>query len=193
MQHKSIILEIGLKIRKIRQDRELTVQQLAERADVSKGLISRIENGRTIPSLPVLIAIVKGLNIEINDFFGDIDTRSGPDFILIKNGEGGEAFQKENVNGYWYRRLLTQELGDFILETTILEIEPGTKRHQVTTDAYELKYMLEGSVQYVIGHEKMLVEPGDVLYFDGRIPHVPINVGTQTAKMLVIYLHHPEE
>ncbi len=193
MQHKSIILEIGLKIRKIRQDRELTVQQLAERADVSKGLISRIENGRTIPSLPVLIAIVKGLNIEINDFFGDIDTRSGPDFILIKNGEGGEAFQKENVNGYWYRRLLTQELGDFILETTILEIEPGTKRHQVTTDAYELKYMLEGSVQYVIGHEKMLVEPGDVLYFDGRIPHVPINVGTQTAKMLVVYLHHPEE
>jgi transcriptional regulator with XRE-family HTH domain len=192
MQHKSIILEIGLKIRKIRQERELTVQQLAERADVSKGLISRIENGRTIPSLPVLIAIVKGLNVEINHFFGDIDTRIGPDFMLVKNGEG-EVFQKENVQGYLYRRILTQELGDCILETTILEIEPGAKRHKVTTDAYELKYMLEGSIRYIIGQEEMMVEPGDVLYFDGRIPHVPLNTGSVTAKMLVIYLHHPEE
>nr|WP_227256257.1 helix-turn-helix transcriptional regulator [Pedobacter sp. MR2016-19] len=51
----------------------ITVQELADKAEVSKGLISQIENSRTIPSLMVLMDIIKSLEIDLNSFFKDIN------------------------------------------------------------------------------------------------------------------------
>ena len=52
------LLEIGIKLRQIRKSKNLTINSVARAAKVSKGLVSKIENGRTIPSLPVLISII---------------------------------------------------------------------------------------------------------------------------------------
>ena len=53
---ESYIIGIGQKIRSIRKEKEMYASELAKKANVSNGLISRIENGRTIPSVPVLFS-----------------------------------------------------------------------------------------------------------------------------------------
>ena len=70
-----MLIQISNKIKEIRKQKNITVQELANKADVSKGLISQIENNRTVPSLPVLMNIVQSLNLDLNDFFKDINPR----------------------------------------------------------------------------------------------------------------------
>ncbi len=57
----------------------------------------------------------------------------------------------------------------------------------IKTDAYEYKYIIKGKVEYQIEETKYVLEEGDSLFFDGRLPHKPANLGTTDALMLVIY------
>ena len=72
---EDILIQISNKIKEIRKQKNITIQELATKAGVSKGLISQIENNRTVPSLPVLMNIVQSLNLDLNDFFNDISSK----------------------------------------------------------------------------------------------------------------------
>lgn len=65
---EEILLLIGERIRARRQDKNITLEQLANKAGVTKGLISQIENNRTVPSLPVLLSIVHSLDEDMRGF-----------------------------------------------------------------------------------------------------------------------------
>ena len=57
----------------------------------------------------------------------------------------------------------------------------------IKTDAYEYKYVIRGKVEYHIENEKYVIDEGDSLFFDGRLPHKPANIGDTDALMLVVY------
>src|ERR1700743_3550413 len=110
-----ILIKISNRIKERRREKNITVQELAGLANVSKGLISQIENSRTIPSLIVLIDIIKSLDIDLNEFFKDIRTKSKLSSILVKRKEEYEPFEKEDTTGFHYQRILTR----FIDHSTI--------------------------------------------------------------------------
>ena len=72
---EDILIQISNKIKEIRKQKNITVQELANKAGVSKGLISQIENNRTVPSLPLPMNIVHSLNLDLNDFFKEISLK----------------------------------------------------------------------------------------------------------------------
>lgn len=72
MIHDETVILIAQKIRTVRLQKKLTIQQLADRAKLTKGLISKIENSRTVPSLPVFVGLIRALEIPLKDFFDDI-------------------------------------------------------------------------------------------------------------------------
>lgn len=182
-----ILIQISNRIKERRREINITVQELATQANVSKGLISQIENSRTIPSLIVLIDIIKALNIDLNDFFKDIRTKSDHSPILIKRKEEYEHFEKEHASGFHYQRILTRFIDQSTVDIVILELEPDAKRPLVETDAFEYKYVLSGEIEYQFNEEKIKLNQGDSILFDGRIPHTPVNLGSETAIMLVVY------
>jgi len=184
---EDIIIQISNRIKEKRREKNITVQELAIRANVSKGLISQIENSRTIPSLVVLIEIVKALEIDLNEFFKDIRSKSTALPILVKRKGEYEHFEKEHASGFHYHRIFTQSINPSTVDIVILELEPDASRPLVETDAFEYKYILSGEIEYQFNEDKILLQQGDSMLFDGRIPHTPKNTGTQTASMLVIY------
>jgi transcriptional regulator with XRE-family HTH domain len=184
---EDIIIQISNRIKEKRREKNITVQELAIRANVSKGLISQIENSRTIPSLVVLIEIVKALEIDLNEFFKDIRSKSAELPILVKRKEEYEHFEKEHASGFHYQRIFTQSINPSTVDIVILELEPDASRPLVETDAFEYKYILSGEIEYQFNEDKILLKQGDSMLFDGHIPHTPKNTGTQTASMLVIY------
>jgi len=184
---EDIIIQISNRIKEKRREKNITVQELAIRANVSKGLISQIENSRTIPSLVVLIEIVKALEIDLNEFFKDIRSKSAELPILVKRKEEYEHFEKEHASGFHYQRIFTQSINPSTVDIVILELEPDASRPLVETDAFEYKYILTGEIEYQFNEDKILLKQGDSMLFDGRIPHTPRNTGTQTASILVIY------
>jgi len=182
-----ILIQISNRIKERRREKNITVQELASQANVSKGLISQIENSRTIPSLIVLIDIIKALEIDLNEFFKDIRTKSKLSPILIKRKEEYEHFEKEHATGFHYQRILTRFIDHSTVDIVILELEPNAIRPLVETDAFEYKYVLSGTIEYQFNDERIQLNQGDSMLFDGRIPHTPVNLGDQTASMLVVY------
>ncbi|MDF2431520.1 MAG: hypothetical protein JWP44_1151 [Mucilaginibacter sp.] len=184
---EDILIQISNRIKERRREKNITVQELASRANVSKGLISQIENSRSIPSLIVLIDIIKSLEIDLNEFFKDIRSKSSDFPILIKRKNEYNHFEKEHAIGFHYQRIFTQSIRQSTIDIVILELEPEASRPLVETDAYEYKYILSGEIEYQFNEQRITLSRGDSMLFDGRIPHTPKNLGTQTASMLVIY------
>jgi transcriptional regulator with XRE-family HTH domain len=182
-----ILIQISNRIKERRREKNITVQELATLANVSKGLISQIENSRTIPSLIVLIDIIKALDIDLNAFFKDIRTRNKLSPILVTRKNDYDHFEKEHAIGFHYQRILTRFIDRSTVDIVILELEPDATRPLVETDAFEYKYILAGEIEYQFNEERIQLSQGDSVLFDGRIPHTPINLGSQTASMLVVY------
>ncbi|MGJ7029891.1 helix-turn-helix domain-containing protein [Niabella hirudinis] len=181
------LIGIGKRIKEIRKNKRLTINNVAGKADLSNGLISRIENGRTIPSLPVLLNIIQVLDIAVADFFKEVPLATGKNFIVSRREEHAIIEKEDEAEGFEYRTLLGRQLNTVGFEAVLLEVQPGSQRATVETDAFEFKYMLSGECFYIIGEEEVLIREGDALFFDGRVPHVPVNRGIIPAKMIVMY------
>ena len=184
---EDVFIQISKRIKNYRREKGITVQELATKADVSKGFISQIENSRTIPSLMVLIEIIKALDIDLNSFFKNIVIEKGRAPILVKRSSEYEYFEKEDAVGFHYNRIFTQSIKDATVDIVLLTLDPGSSRPLVTTDAFEYKYMISGSVMFNFEDEHIEFNQGDSILFDGRIPHSPQNIGRDKAVMIAVY------
>ncbi|MFN8344879.1 MAG: cupin domain-containing protein [Spirosomataceae bacterium] len=182
-----VILQISSKLKDYRKSKGITIQQLADRAQVSKGLISQIENNRTIPSLLVLINLIRSLGVDLNDFFADVEQASESKVVVKRNDEY-QAFEKEHSKGFSYKRILTRTVQNTPTDIVLLELAPkATRAFMVKTNAFEYKYIIKGQVEYIVGDQKYDLSAGDSIFFDANLPHKPANVGEETALMLVMY------
>lgn len=188
-----LLTGIGKRIKSIRHSKGLKLTELADFAGVSKGLLSKIENGRTVPSLPVLLSIIKALEMLPEDFFQNLHYEP-PRRYIHKSANDLKLIQKEEeAVGFNYHFILEQAYEKFTVEAVVLEILPNSHREKVSVDAYEFKYVLEGEIDYQIADEIIPLKTGDTLLYDGRIPHVPHNRTNQVAKMLVLYLYNDND
>ncbi|MFN3998581.1 helix-turn-helix domain-containing protein [Algoriphagus sp.] len=184
---QEVIVQISNKLRSIRKEKNLTLQDIADRAGVTKGLISQIENSRTIPSLLVLIQIVKALEVGLDDFFNDLSFYGKEGKILIQRKADYQKFEKEPASGYEYSRIFTKKVNQCTIDIVVLEIQPGSVRDFVQTDAFEYKFIISGSVRYIFRDQEIEMNEGDSMLFDGMLEHNPVNSGQTPVKMLVVY------
>ena len=183
----SLLLEVSKKIKQCRLQKKLTVQELAVRAGVSKGLISQIENGRSIPSLPVLFGIITALGLSVADFFVGMESQMAKGPVIIRKETDYEAFQKEEAFGFFYKRILVQTIAASTIDVVLLRLEPNSFRSPVQTAALEYKYILSGKVTYTIDGEDHDLNEGDSLFFNGRVQHNPKAADDLPVLMLIIY------
>lgn len=184
---EDIIVQITNKLKDIRKEKNITLQELAEAAGVTKGMLSQVENNRSIPSLTVFLNIVKSLNVDINDFFTDFNTKQESKVIFKKRAQY-QTFEKENSVGFHYQRIISSIIDEYHVDFVLLTLMPNAERAMVQTDAYEFKYVLEGKVAYTIGTEIFEMEAGDSIFFDATEPHTPKNMGDTKATLLVAYI-----
>lgn len=180
--------QIGNKIRQLRTDRNMKLGAFAEKSGVSIAMLSKIENGRVIPTLPSLFQILNSLSINIADFFEDIRLDDDfPGYLFIAKEEQKPQTKEEESEGFDYKLILNQNIDKSSLEISHLTLLPGAKRAKVSTSGLEYIYLLKGEVKYELGNEKIRMRAGDSLFFDGNIPHVPHNKSNEASELLVIY------
>ncbi|HEY5823740.1 MAG TPA: XRE family transcriptional regulator [Cyclobacteriaceae bacterium] len=186
MIDSELLPRVAKKIKALRSNKNLTLAELSKQSNVSKGLLSKIENSRTIPSLPVFLGIVNALGVTLKDFFEGMDLLRGREYLLIKKNDR-QPIQKEEREGFSYWFIMTQHLPGSSMQLVLLQVAPGARSTPSTTDGHELKYILAGHCDYYINEEIVRLEEGDALYFDGSKPHMPVNRGINPVVMLVIY------
>ena len=181
------LIKLGLTIRDLRKTRELTLVELSEQTGLSAGLLSKIENFRTIPSLPVLLKIAEALQVSPSELLAGIGGTASRNWMLVRKNER-TAIEREKSCGFNYEMLLDAESSNCNLQSMVLNLEPGGVREKVRTDGDQFVFILKGKVIYHMGDEKINMDEGDFLFFDGNIEHVPENPGAETVVLLAVYL-----
>ena len=188
---QDIILQIANRIKEKRKEKDITLQELAAEVGVTKGLISQVENNRTVPSLTVLLSIIKALKVDLNVFFDQLSLHEKEDILLIKSGEQ-EPFEKEYTNGSYYNRILSFKHNNQLVDVIIYKQEKNAERGFVSTNAFEFNYMLKGIAEYTIKDKKYRLEPGDSFYYDARNAHLSNCLSDDPYEMLVVYFFDEE-
>lgn len=186
------LIRLGASIKRYRQNKDLTLTSLAEMTDLTAGLLSRIENFRTIPSLPVLLKIAKALEVTPAELLSGIGEMASRSWELVKKNDR-KIVERENSKGFVYEMLLDLESSGCNLQCLILNIEPNAVREKVKTDGDEFILILEGNLVFLLGEDKINLDEGDILFFDGNIEHVPLNHSNKTAVLLAVYLLKEEK
>lgn len=183
-----IIHGIGPKIRELRKKEGIRLSELAEASGLSTPMISKIENGRVVPTIPSLLSILQALSIEPETFFAEINGEPEfTGFVHIRKEDYKKYVKEESAIGFLYRSILEKTLDGNSFQISHVTLQPGNKRPKVSTEAFEFLYVLEGKMDYYLREEHLVLQEGESLFFDGRIPHVPINRTDHVIQYIVIY------
>ncbi|MBN7811662.1 helix-turn-helix transcriptional regulator [Algoriphagus sp. H41] len=184
-----LTVQIGNKIKSIRKEKGWRLGELAEKSGMSIAMVSKIENGRIIPTLPSLIQLIQAFDLGVADFFSDLKSENDfSGYILRKKSEYTQLNKEEESIGYEYQMILNYPIEKSSMEITLLTLKSGAEREPVSTAGFEYLYILRGKIRYCLGSETFDLEEGDSLFFDGNIPHVPKNETQSDAELLVTYL-----
>ncbi|WP_330110320.1 XRE family transcriptional regulator [Methylophaga thalassica] len=171
--HQSLDKHLGNTLRHIRTENGLTIADVAMRANVSRGMLSKIENGLTSPSLEKLEHLANALGVKLSRLFHDYDTPIGG-AQYVKNGEGMEVVRRGTKSGHTYQLLAYDTGPKKLFEPFLITLNEESEVFDPFEHAgTEFIYMLEGKLEYSVGDERFILEPGDSLTFHAEQPHRP--------------------
>ena len=182
-----ILSNIGKKIKEERKGKGLNLQDVASRSNITAGLLSKIENFRAVPSLPVLLNISKALEVNMADLVENVVSNKEASFLLVKKGDR-KIEEREDSEGLIYESLIHQDISGINFRANIFKVKAGTYRVPLATEAMELIYVISGSVTYGFDNEEVVLEEGDTFYFDGSFPHSVKNDLDQQTVLFKVYL-----
>ena len=170
-------------------ERQLTIKEVAERANVTSSLVSQIENNKANPSINSLMAIAKALHVPIGSFFDDekADLTFDP---VVKAGQRKVLKTQSGVTFY----LLTPELKNHSIEFIYNVFEKagstgGANGELYTHEGEEFGLVLKGRIQVELGDETHILNEGDSIYYNSATPHAIYGVDRESSE--VIWVNSP--
>jgi transcriptional regulator with XRE-family HTH domain len=165
---------LGARIQQWRAKREMTLEALAERSGLSKGYLSRIENGLQTPPLGTLIRIAGALDADVTSLIKGESARAASDspFVsIVRKHERSQVIRGASAFGYDYASLIGANV-NARMEAFLFTFPSDIDKYVFFEhEGEEFLFMLSGRVEWQVGHERHVLEPGDAVYFDARLPH----------------------
>jgi len=188
-EHREKVLEvaIGREVRAFRRNQEITVAELSASTGISIGMLSKIENGNTSPSLTTLQTLANALSVPLTAFFRGFEEERMA--VHTKAGEGVEQERAGTRANHQYNLLghIGANASGVIVEPYLITLSDEADIFPAFQHAgIETIYMLEGEVDYRHGDHVYPLKPGDTLFFDADAPHGPEVLRDLPARYLSI-------
>ncbi|RLJ97196.1 helix-turn-helix domain-containing protein [Ruegeria conchae] len=186
-REKVLEVAIGREVRAFRKQQNTTVAELAQLTGLSIGMLSKIENGNTSPSLTTLQSLADALSVPLTSFFRQFEERR--EAVHTRAGEGVELEREGTRANHQYNLL-----GHIGANGSGVIVEPYLITLTVESDVFptfqhggiETIYMLEGEVDYRHGDKIYPLKPGDTLFFDADAPHGPERLVNLPARYISV-------
>jgi transcriptional regulator with XRE-family HTH domain len=192
-REKVLEVAIGREVRAHRRKQNITVADLSKTTGLSIGMLSKIENGNTSPSLTTLQNLANALSVPITTFFKGFE--EGRSAVHTRAGEGIELEREGTRANHQYNLLghLGTNASGVIVEPYMITLTEKSDRFPAFQHGgIEMIYMLEGSVEYRHGEDVYPLNPGDTLFFDADAPHGPEELIQLPARYLSV-ISYPQQ
>jgi len=176
------LMQLAQRIRDARQRRDMTLEQLASEAGLTRSFLSRVENFRATPSLPALVQIARSLGVTVAELVEGLDDR--PSVVVIRSDER-QRFERDRPHSKIEYYALAAKRPAKNMEPFLLVVPPGIARSQKHAhEPEEFLMVLEGKLDCEYGDQTYRLEEGDCLYADWRDESTLAAVGRDTKVRL---------
>ncbi len=160
---------LGQRIKFLRNERKLTLIEIARKTGIDQATLSRIENGVMTGTLESHMKIADVLGVRLPDLYNE---------VLSKITETKEKLAKQKIETFSHSsgavaELLTTAVLQKKMMPILLKIRPGgltaTEEYPALTERF--LYILKGQVEVTVAKDKKALKQGDSLYFDASLPH----------------------
>ena len=184
---EDIQVNVGERVKRVRKDRDLTLQDISQRTDLDVAFLEQIENGSVAPPLGTVIKLAKALDLKMGYFISGDEDRP---YTIVRKNDGKVvsrySSKKGKYYGYGYESLAPHKK-DRHMEPFLVSLEPSESDEERSAhDGQEFIYVLEGAMEVRLGEEVYVLEPGDSIYYDSTVPHLVKNHGKDVTRILAV-------
>ena len=187
VRHILVSYDIGQKLRQLRLRKKIALVDLGKHTGLSASMLSQLENGKLIPTLPTLARIAMVFDVGLDFFFGE--KRSKHVFSIVRANERFRfpELSDNPVPGYYFEVLaygaVDKSISAYLAEFPKLEAR-DVSRH--SHEGAEFIHVLYGSLAINYQSEEHILETGDSVYFDSSEAHSYHGKSDSPAKAIVI-------
>ncbi len=182
---------IAMRVKRRRQEQGLKITDVARIAELSQGMVSKIENAQVSTSLETLGRLCDAIGLPISQLFSDYDRPAGS-AQLTKAGQGMEVVRRGTEKGHTYQLLNYHRGNQKSYEPFLITMDDASEVFPTFSHpGLEFIYLLEGEILYRHGNRLYEMEPGDTLSFDSAVPHGPEQLKKVPIKLLSI-IHYDD-
>jgi len=187
-------VNIGRKVRELREKSQLTIMDLAARSGVPKSVLTEIESGDVTPPVATLLKLARAMNVGMAFFFQD---EAAADKVSVTRKDQRIRIRRrphhhEGEVDYIYESLETRK-PDKHMEPLFVEFQPMETGNMVFSshEGEEFVYLLEGRLEFR-SHERLeVLTPGDAIYFESDLSHAFRGLDNQAARAIVVVWNKP--
>jgi len=177
--------QIAKRIGDLRKRHRLTLQQVAEKAGLSKSFLSKVERFSVSISIAALSRVASALEVSLGDFFEDEESRS--DVIYVPRAQRRAVTGERSDLPYQYEMLIPRR-GRRQMQPVMVSLDGNKAKFELREHPGEqFLLMMAGEMGYICGNQEFALRPGDCLYFKSSIPHGPKPVRKRKASFLVVF------
>ncbi len=180
-QKDAVSVVVGLRLKDLREARNISMRTLATKSGLSANALSMIERGKTSPSVSTLYKLADALGVSITAFFGmEAEKRQ---VVFLKSDERTRISFTRGVF-----EALGGEQFDGRVEPFMLTLESGAASgpHAMTHSGHEFVFCVRGELEYQVEKEEFRLLPGDSLLFAANLKHRWRNPGKNVVNALII-------
>ncbi len=179
---------VGQRVREFRTDLGLSMERFAERGHLSLGMLSKIENGQTSPSLNTLTNLANAANVPFTALFRGLDEEH--DAVIVRSGHGTEIAHEADRRGRRYEDLGALRGPNRTIEPVLVTItEPDEVFPLFQHSGVEFIHMLAGTIEYGYGAKRYVLAPGDTMQLQGDVAHGPTALIELPVQFLSLKVH----
>ncbi|ROL66339.1 XRE family transcriptional regulator [Pseudomonas chlororaphis] len=177
---------LGMQIKRQRLAQDLKLSDVAKIADISQGMLSKIENAQVSTSLDTLSRLCDVLGLPMSKLFSEYD-RQGGSALLVKADQGMEVVRRGTEKGHTYHLLNHTRGPKKSFEAYMVSMDDASEEFPTFSHpGTEFLHLLEGELIYRHGNQLYRMEAGDSLTFEGEIPHGPEQLVQVPIRLLSI-------
>lgn len=171
-------MDIGKKLKELRLQNDLTLNDLASRSELTKGFLSQVERNLTTPSIATLEDILEALGTNMSEFFREEEEKQ----IVFQTKDFFEDVQEDYTIEWVIPNAQKNQM-----EPILLTLHPHRSSHELLAyQGEEFGYVLKGNVTLVCGNKKYKLKAQETFYLEGTKSHYLYNHGSSDAKILWI-------
>ncbi|KJS30567.1 MAG: hypothetical protein VR64_15205 [Desulfatitalea sp. BRH_c12] len=186
MKQTSVLIEseIGKRIKALRLEKRITLENLSAQTGFTKGYLSKVEKSEKAPPVSTLGTIARALNTTISHLLGEDNYSLS--ISLVKKTERQLITGGGTSVGYSYEAV-AQKFNNKAMEPFVLTLPVNPKKRKFYHHiGQEILFVLEGTMRFFHGTEELIAEEGDCVYLDSSIPHFGESVGEKAVKCFMV-------